>query len=159
MNFSSNYNWENKLLLVAEDEDFNYIFLEEVLSETKVKIIRAKNGKEAVELFREYDNIDLVLMDMQMPVMSGYDATRTIKRMKKETPVIAQTAYHYGEAYEEIMAAGCDDFISKPVKPAGVTDKMNQHLGDVLVCSEKRPETADDKDDGPLTPEAVDELP
>jgi CheY-like chemotaxis protein len=120
MNFSSNYNWENKLLLVAEDEDFNYIFLEEVLSETKVKLIRAKNGQEAVDLFRKHENIDLVLMDMQMPVMNGYDATRSIKNMKKEIPVIAQTAYHYGEAYDEIMAAGCDDFVTKPIDIGGL---------------------------------------
>lgn len=115
MNYSLSYNWEGKVLLIAEDEDFNYIFLEEILDDTNVRLIRAKDGEEAVRLFQSNPEIDLILMDMQMPVMNGYDATRTIKKLKSDIPVIAQTAYHYGEAYEEIMAAGCDDFVTKPI--------------------------------------------
>jgi CheY-like chemotaxis protein len=115
MNYSLSYNWEGKVLLIAEDEDFNYIFLEEILDDTNVQLIRAKDGEEAVRIFQSNPEIDLILMDMQMPVMNGYDATRTIKKLKSDIPVIAQTAYHYGEAYEEIMAAGCDDFVTKPI--------------------------------------------
>jgi CheY-like chemotaxis protein len=115
MNYSLSYNWEGKVLLIAEDEDFNYIFLEEILDDTNVRLIRAKDGEEAVRIFKSNPEIDLILMDMQMPVMNGYDATRTIKKLKNDIPVIAQTAYHYGEAYEEIMAAGCDDFVTKPI--------------------------------------------
>ena len=128
MNFTSNYNWEGKVLLVAEDEDFNFIFLEEILIDTNAKIIRARDGKEAIQLFETNPEIDLVLMDMQMPIMNGYDATRSIKKIKKEVPVIAQTAYHYGEAYEEIMAAGCDDFVSKPIDIGGLKDMINRFL-------------------------------
>ncbi|RUT78030.1 response regulator [Ancylomarina longa] len=115
MNFSSKYNWEGKVLLIAEDEDFNYIFLEEILIDTKVHLIRAHDGQEAIHLFESNPQIDLVLMDMQMPIINGYEATRSIKKLKRNIPVIAQTAYHYGEAYEEIMAAGCDDFVTKPI--------------------------------------------
>lgn len=128
MDFSSNYNWEGKVLLVAEDEDFNYIFLEEILIDTNVKLIRAKDGQEAIQLFETNPEIDLILMDMQMPVINGYDATRSIKKLKQEIPIIAQTAYHYGEAYEEIMAAGCDDFVTKPIDIGGLKNIIAKFL-------------------------------
>jgi len=128
MDFSSNYNWEGKVLLVAEDEDFNYIFLEEILIDTNVTLIRAKDGQEAIQIFESNPKIDLVLMDMQMPVLNGYDATRSIKKLKQEIPIIAQTAYHYGEAYEEIMAAGCDDFVTKPIDIGGMKNIIAKFL-------------------------------
>ncbi|GAB7089207.1 response regulator [Marinifilum fragile] len=128
MNFSSEYNWEGKVLLVAEDEDFNYIFLEEVLTDTNARLIRAKDGVEAIRLFEANPEIDLVLMDMQMPVMNGYDATRSIKKLNHQIPIIAQTAYHYGEAYEEIMAAGCDDFVTKPIDINGLKDVIARFI-------------------------------
>ena len=128
MDFSSNYNWEGKVLLVAEDEDFNYIFLEEILIDTNVKLIRAKDGQEAIQLFETNPEIDLILMDMQMPVINGYDATRSIKKLKQEILIIAQTAYHYGEAYEEIMAAGCDDFVTKPIDIGGLKNIIAKFL-------------------------------
>lgn len=128
MNFSTNYNWEGKVLLVAEDEDFNFIFLEEILMDTKARIIRARDGQEALDFIQSDPEIDLVLMDMQMPIMNGYDATRNIKKINKDMPIIAQTAYHYGEAYEEIMAAGCDDFVSKPIDIGGLKDMIDRFL-------------------------------
>lgn len=128
MNFSTNYNWEGKVLLVAEDEDFNFIFLEEILLDTKARIIRARDGQEALDFIQSDPEIDLVLMDMQMPIMNGYDATRNIKKINKDMPIIAQTAYHYGEAYEEIMAAGCDDFVSKPIDIGGLKDMIDRFL-------------------------------
>ncbi len=128
MNFSTDYNWEGKVLLVAEDEDFNFIFLEEILMDTKAKIIRARDGQEALDILEANPEVDLILMDMQMPIMNGYDATRNIKKFKSDIPVIAQTAYHYGEAYEEIMAAGCDDFVSKPIDIGGLKDMIERFL-------------------------------
>ena len=128
MNFSSEYNWEGKVLLVAEDEDFNYIFLEEVLTDTNARLIRARDGEEAIRLFEANPEINLVLMDMQMPIMNGYDATRRIKKLNQQIPIIAQTAYHYGEAYEEIMAAGCDDFVTKPIDITGLKDVIARFL-------------------------------
>jgi CheY-like chemotaxis protein len=128
MSFSSNYNWEGKVLLVAEDEDFNFIFLEEILMDTHAKIIRAKDGQQAIDLFQSTPQLDLILMDMQMPIINGYEATRQIKQIRNDIPIIAQTAYHYGEAYEEIIAAGCDDFVSKPIDIASLKDMINRYL-------------------------------
>ncbi|WP_421920903.1 response regulator [Marinifilum sp.] len=128
MDNSQEYNWEGKVLLIAEDEDFNYIFLEEVLIETNAQLIRARDGEEAIRLLEANPNIDLILMDMQMPVMNGYDATRNIKKNNQQIPIIAQTAYHYGEAYEEIMLAGCDDFVTKPLDIIGLKEVIARFL-------------------------------
>lgn len=108
------YDWKDKIILVAEDEEINYLFLEEVLNRTSAKVIWAKNGQEAVDLFKE-NPIDLVLMDLKMPEMNGYKAMKLIKEIKN-IPVIAQTAFAMSGEREEILEAGFDGYISKPIK-------------------------------------------
>lgn len=110
-----NYNWEGKTFLVAEDEEDNFRYIEVALALSNASLIWARDGKEAVDIFRKIDNIDLVLMDIKMPFMDGYVATREIKQLSKQVPVIAQTAYAMSEEKEKSMAAGCDDFIAKPI--------------------------------------------
>jgi len=110
-----NYNWEGKTFLVAEDEEDNFRYIEVALALSNASLIWARDGKEAVDIFRKIDNIDLVLMDIKMPFMDGYVATREIKQLSKRVPVIAQTAYAMSEEKEKSMAAGCDDFIAKPI--------------------------------------------
>jgi CheY-like chemotaxis protein len=78
--------------LVAEDEDLNYMLVRELLRKFKVKIIRAANGAEAVEIART-TKVDLILMDLKMPVMDGFEATRTIKTFLPDLPILALTAY------------------------------------------------------------------
>jgi len=109
------YNWKEKVILVAEDEEINYLFLEEVLNRTGSKVIWAKNGQEAVDLFNE-NPIDLVLMDLKMPEMNGYEAMKIIKDTKTGIPVIAQTAFAMSGEREEILESGFDGYISKPIK-------------------------------------------
>ncbi len=109
---------EKNLILIAEDVDTNFLFLKTIL--TKIEpynfiIYRAKNGKEAVAICEENKNIDLILMDIKMPVMNGYDATKYIKKMHPDIPIIAQTAYSIDEDIQKALESGCDDFISKPV--------------------------------------------
>ena len=108
------YNWANKLILVAEDEITNYKFIERLLKKTNIKLLWAKNGVESCDLIKQNQNIDLVLMDIRMPFMDGYEATRRIKAMNKKIPIIAQTAYALEYEREELLKAGCDNFISKP---------------------------------------------
>ena len=86
-------NFEDKTILIAEDEDNNFIFLQEVLYPTKVNIVRAKTGIQAVHIVKSQPEIALVLMDIKMPEMNGYQATTIIKEMKPKLPVVAQTAY------------------------------------------------------------------
>ncbi len=112
---SDDFDWKDKTILVAEDEIRNYQYLYEVLKLTNATILHAKNGKEAIELCKENVKIDLVLMDIKMPEINGYIATREIKKIRQNLPVIAQTAYAMQEEVTLCKEAGCDEYISKPI--------------------------------------------
>ncbi|MEZ5084390.1 MAG: tetratricopeptide repeat protein, partial [Bacteroidales bacterium] len=118
-----------KTLLVAEDEDSNYELIKAILKSSNAKLIRAVNGKEAIDLLRVNQSIDLILMDIRMPKLNGYDATRMIKKMNADIPVIALTAYAMLEDEEKSLQAGCDKYISKPIQPT----KLLQTIEDLLA--------------------------
>jgi CheY-like chemotaxis protein len=122
------YNWVDKNILIAEDTDVNYFFLAEVLKPTNAQLIRVSNGKEAVEYCKSND-VDLILMDINMPRMNGYDATRTIKRYKNSIPIIVQTAVGFENEEELSLNSGADDFISKPIDLNSFMDKLKKFLG------------------------------
>ncbi len=113
--FIDNINWQNKLILVVEDDHVNFQYLKVLLKKTQAKVIRAENGVEAIEMCKEHENINVVLMDIQMPIMNGFEATKIIKAMRKDLPIIAQTAYAMAEDKEKCRAAGCDDYLTKPI--------------------------------------------
>lgn len=115
MTSSMEYDWKDKLILVAEDVPTNYLLVKKSLRKTNVQLLWAKNGKETVEMAKENNNIDLVLMDIRMPIMNGLDATKEIKQFNPDLPIIAQTAYAMDGDRENSLAAGCDDYISKPI--------------------------------------------
>lgn len=102
------------IVLVAEDEVLNFRYIEELLADTGVVLLHAANGLEAVDICRKRKDINLVLMDIKMPVMNGFEATRLIKEIRPELPVIAQTAYITGDEKYKSQAIGFSDFISKP---------------------------------------------
>jgi CheY-like chemotaxis protein len=110
-----NFDWEGKTILIAEDEETNFLYLKAALSRTGVKILRAKNGMEAVSIIKTADPVDLVLMDIKMPVMNGIDATLEIKAYNKKIQIIAQTAYAMEEDRELYFQAGCVDYLAKPI--------------------------------------------
>ncbi|MEZ5000156.1 MAG: response regulator, partial [Bacteroidales bacterium] len=87
----------NNKILVAEDEEYNFTLLKLIFEREGQQILWAKNGAEAVKIFEEYSDIDLVLMDIKMPVMNGLDASRIIKGIRKQVPIIAVTAYAMSE--------------------------------------------------------------
>jgi len=120
--------WSDKVVLVAEDEAINYKFFEEILEETRVNLIWAVNGQEAVEHCMVNDSIDLVLMDLKMPVLNGYDATEQIKKLKPDLPIIAQTAYALIGDESKAIKAGCDDYIHKPINIDELMKKMARFL-------------------------------
>lgn len=122
------HNWDGRLFLVAEDDKFSYKFLEGFLKQTKAEVIRASDGREAVEMCRNNPDIDLVLMDIQMPEMNGLTATEEIKKFNSSLPIIAQTANAINEERLRCMEAGCDDFITKPVNINELYDKINKWL-------------------------------
>jgi PAS domain S-box-containing protein len=113
---SIDYKWKDKIILVAEDEENNFQFISEVLKNTRVQLIRATTGEEVIEICKSDKVIDLILMDVKMPVMDGYTATRSVKKIRKKLPVIALTAYAGEREKEESIQAGCADYLPKPVK-------------------------------------------
>lgn len=106
---------EDKNVLVVEDEDSNYLLIESMLSGIGVNLHREVNGMSAVEYFESnMKNIDLILMDIKIPGMNGYDATKAIRKLSAKVPIIAQTAYAMAGEEERCMEVGCSDYISKP---------------------------------------------
>jgi len=125
---SGYYSWNNKRILIAEDEDLNFKVMQITLRKTKIEIIRAYNGKEALEIIHHNPNIDLILMDIQMPVMDGYEAMSLIKKMKPKLPIIAQTAFALLEEQNHCIEKGFDDYISKPIKPEELLQKIERQF-------------------------------
>lgn len=115
-------------ILVAEDTESNFKLIEQILKKTKVEIIWAMDGLEAVEFCKTDDKIDLILMDMKMPNMNGYEATQEIKKINKEIPIIAQTAYALQDDESKAFTNGCDDYIAKPIRARELMDAIHKHL-------------------------------
>jgi CheY-like chemotaxis protein len=110
-----NKNLENaSLILVAEDEEYNYLYLDELLNKLGLKHVQAKDGKEAIDICRENKNVNLILMDIKMPVIDGYTAAQKIKEFSPKIPIIAQSAYaleHEREKFRDVF----DDYLAKPI--------------------------------------------
>jgi len=121
-----NYSWPGKTILVAEDEEFNYYYINEILTPTNAKIIRAFNGLEAVDACKKFPEINLVLMDIKMPEMDGYEATKKIKSFRPELPIIAQTAHAMSEDMSKSLKAGCDNYVSKPIHKEHLLKMINE---------------------------------
>jgi signal transduction histidine kinase len=106
-----------KKILIAEDEEINYLYLSTLLDtfDLNIKVFHAKNGQEAIDICKEKGDVDLVLMDMKMPIVNGFRATKMIKDFLPNLPIVAQTAYSTTEEKADAFSVGCDDFISKPI--------------------------------------------
>ena len=118
-------------ILIAEDEQLNFMFLETLLIDViKYDCIlhHAKNGQEAVDFCKENSNIDLILMDLKMPVMNGFEATRIIKENYPNIPIIAQTAYSTDVDKRKAFTAGSNEFISKPISKTDLTEILNKYI-------------------------------
>jgi CheY-like chemotaxis protein len=101
-------------ILIAEDDDINYVFIEYLFHDSKHKLTRALNGQEAIDLIKNSSDFDIIFMDLKMPVISGFEATRVIKNKFPELPVIAISAYVSQDDMKKAKESGCDDFIVKP---------------------------------------------
>ncbi len=113
-NDQMDFNWKDKYILVAEDVTTNFLLIKTALNKTGVNLIWAKNGQEAVERCKHEDHIDLILMDVRMPVLDGFEATQMIRNILPDIPIIAQTSYAMDGDREKSLASGCTDYISKP---------------------------------------------
>jgi len=121
-------NWSDKTILVAEDKKINFEIIKETLSETGAEVLWAKNGQEAIDFISNNHKIDLILMDIQMPVVNGYEATKEIKKINNLIPIIAQTAYAMPQDSVKCIDAGCDDYISKPISLDQFIIKISRFL-------------------------------
>lgn len=124
--------WKDKLILVVEDNSSNYRLLELALRKTGAQLQWAKNGHEAITLCEKFAMIDLILMDIQMPVMDGYETTAHIKILRPEIPIVAQTSYSMAGDREKSIAAGCSDYISKPI----IISDLISILAKYLSCND-----------------------
>ena len=121
-------NFSGKTILIAEDEQSNFDFLKILLTRMNINVLWAKDGIEAVQLCETDPSIDLVLMDIKMPRLNGYDATKLIKIKRPDLPVIAQTAYAMISDQQEAENSGCDAYLSKPIRINQITEILDQYL-------------------------------
>ncbi len=120
-------NRNGRTILVAEDEEYNFLLIEELLIDMDLKLIHAKDGQEAVDICKSNPNIELILMDIKMPRLSGYEAAKLIKEFQPDLPIIAQSAYaleHEIEKYSRVF----DDYLTKPIKEEILIEKVNKYM-------------------------------
>jgi CheY-like chemotaxis protein/anti-sigma regulatory factor (Ser/Thr protein kinase) len=120
-------NLKNRKILIAEDEESNYILLENLLYKSNAEITWAKDGCMAVEFVRK-NTYDIILMDIKMPNMDGIEASAKIKELFPSLPIIAQTAYAFPTEVEEILNSGIDAYISKPIDKEYLFELIMKHL-------------------------------
>lgn len=123
-----NYNWEFKKILIAEDEETNFLFIEAILEDTKANLLWAKSGTEVLKLYNENKDIQLILMDIKMPEMDGLTATKKIRELNEHVPIIAQTAYAMSEDKNKCLKAGCTDYLTKPINHRLLLSTIDKYL-------------------------------
>jgi PAS domain S-box-containing protein len=126
--FAAYYDWQGKTILIAEDEKTNYSLLENIIAPTNARIIWVKNGMDAIEACQANNDIDLVLMDIKMPDMNGLEATKRIRKMKENLPIIAQTAFATPNDEDNCLRAGCNDYLAKPLGIDEILMKINKYI-------------------------------
>jgi CheY-like chemotaxis protein len=119
----------NETILLVEDSALNRKLVETVLRPYRYHLLIAVDGKEAIEIATR-EQPDLILMDMQLPKVSGYEATQELKAQPEtaDIPIVALTAHAMEDERERAMAAGCNDYITKPIDTRAFPDQVREHL-------------------------------
>jgi CheY-like chemotaxis protein len=120
-----NNSTKGRKVLIVEDDLSSRLYLNKILERAEVVTFNAGDGHEALEIIRENPDIELVLMDIQLPVMDGYMTARKIRELRKNIIIIAQTAYGLMDEKEKIIESGFDDYIIKPIISQLLLDKLN----------------------------------
>lgn len=115
-------------ILIAEDDKNSKFVLKEFTTDLSKETLQVNTGLEAVETCRQNPDIDLVLMDIQLPVLDGYETTRLIREFNKDVVIIAQTAYAMSSDREMALAAGCNDYVAKPFTQAFLTETIKKYF-------------------------------
>jgi CheY-like chemotaxis protein len=119
---------KNLQVLIAEDDEVSERLILQHIKVFSQSVSIARNGVEAVEMCRSNPNFDLILMDIEMPKLNGYDATRQIRLFNKEVIIVAQTAFGFSSDREKTLEAGCSDYISKPIKSVELRAIIEKHF-------------------------------
>lgn len=117
--------WSDKKILIAEDLDGNYAVLSALLKLTKVQLLRAINGQEAIALMSQYKDVNVILMDISMPEMDGIEALHQIRQQMPHKIVIAQTAHAFSK---EIADEEFDDYLQKPIRRNTLIELLSKYL-------------------------------
>lgn len=115
-------------LLIVEDDETSYILLQAILAPYNFILLYAADGNEAVATTISNPDIDLILMDLKLPNLNGYEATRQIRSVNKKVPIIAQTAYALSGDNEKALAAGCNSYVTKPIRKEDLLKKINIYI-------------------------------
>jgi CheY-like chemotaxis protein len=115
-----------KTILVVEDEMYNFMLIKALLSKFKIKLLHAMNGLDGVNMCKEHSDIILVLMDIRLPVMDGFEATKHIKLLRPDLPVVVLTAYALQTDEDRIMKSGCDAYLPKPLSSVKLFETLNK---------------------------------
>lgn len=126
--YKYSFDFTDKTFLVVEDIDSSYLFLKNLLNSYNAEVMRASNGREAIDFIHSLEGISMVLMDIKMPEVDGYEATRVIKKMKPDLPVIAQTAFAFVGEDEKCLSSGCDDYVTKPINTRELLEKIKKFI-------------------------------
>lgn len=118
----------SETVLIVDDEETADLYLTEIMTDHFDNLLHAANGKEAVDICRNNNDINVILMDIKMPVMDGFTATRMIREFNKDVIIIAQTAYAMVSDRNEALKAGCNDYISKPIIEEKLLSLINSHI-------------------------------
>jgi CheY-like chemotaxis protein len=120
--------WSSKSILIAEDDDINFSFLEAMLEETGIRIFRAYNGEEAIEMFSNRKPFDIVMLDIRMPVKDGLQVISEIRKEDNSTKVIAQTAYPDTPDFTDFRGFGFNAVLNKPIEPIHFFNLLDKYL-------------------------------
>lgn len=106
---------EHLKILIAEDDNISFLFIQQLLNLPEITLLRAVDGKQVIEMAKANPDLSLILMDIKMPVINGIEATRTIRKFNSNVPIIAQSAYTFSGEQEQALEAGCNDYMTKPI--------------------------------------------
>ena len=121
-------NWKYKTIVIVDDTKLNFVLLKTILRKTEANIVWLENGQEVIDYVKNLNVVDLILMDIRMPIIDGIEASKVIKKIAPQIPIIIQTASVMGEAYDDIKNSGCDDTIFKPIDSAKLINKIQNQL-------------------------------
>jgi CheY-like chemotaxis protein len=117
-----------KKVLIVEDDFSSKLYLNKVLEKMDLVLLNAGDGKEALELLKENPDINVILMDIQMPVMDGYSCTKKIRESGSSIAIIAQTAYGMSDDRDKMISMGFNDFLIKPISQKNLVEKVSEYL-------------------------------